>query len=398
MMVSLADDTQQNRRGLVLGQGGPTYLIERRLHLEPPVRALRLIFASSTVLWGVTVVVAGVDALLGRGTASSSLLTMFGFHVRALLGVPLLFTAGIVLSARVEVITSALVKNGIVAGLDVPKWDRLMERLERWRDKTTPEALPLVLVAAVLLVGIRELVPNQLLPWGMPLFHGGGAGATASWAWWWYVLAIQPLFLFLILRFLWHWVLWSIALVGFARMRLQLQASHADRAGGIGVLAAALDGFNLAIFALAIVLVGTWADEIVATGVKAARFAPQFVALVAIAVTLPFLPYLPLSIHLLRSKRLGAAAYGHVMRRYIRAFDAKYVVNHDAPVELGTADLQSLADAGSSLTVINEMRSTVFAGGAVVRVFVLIALPVLALVAMKMPAAEIARTLLGIVT
>ena len=62
---------------------------------------------------------------------------------------------------------------------------------------------------------------------------------------------------------------------------------------------------------------------------------------------------------LAQAKRVGRREYGTLAERYVREFDAKWLRGGAAPDEplLGAADIQSLADLGNSLEVVQTMRA-----------------------------------------
>jgi hypothetical protein len=391
---AMTSSTASSGHGLSLTMGGPMFELERRLHLAPPAFALRLLLASIGLMWAVPVLVALVELAVAPG--EHTLLAHVGFHTRSLVGVPLLLIADLVLEQRVLSASAILVTQGVVPADDrLARWDRLVARVVRMRDTAIAEVVPVLFVAAVLVVQVKEILPARMLPWMLPVFHGAGEGAMSSPSWWWYVVIVQPVFLFLLLRWLWHWFLWSIVLVALAFSRLHLQATNPDRAGGIGFLASPLDAFDVAVLAVSVVLTGTWEDEIISTGTAAAVFAPSFLAMVASSLIIPLAPYVPLGFPLLRARRRGIAEFGGLARTYVDEFDEKWIVPARPP-QLGTADLQALADLGTAFRVVDEMRMTVFPFSAIVRLFVVAVGPVLPLVLQNMSAADIAKRVFGV--
>ena len=70
----------------------------------------------------------------------------------------------------------------------------------------------------------------------------------------WLLFVSLPLVSFLLYRWVWRFLAWSIFLYRISRMKLQLCASHTDLAGGLGVIGAGHSLFGIVFFILVTLL------------------------------------------------------------------------------------------------------------------------------------------------
>ena len=85
-------------------------------------------------------------------------------------------------------------------------------------------------------------------------------------------------------------------------------------------------------------------------------------------------------------------------QRYVREFETKWLrgkAPRDEPL-LGSGDIQSLADLGSSLAVIRSMRTAPITRDSIVTLVLATLLPVAPLLLTMMPLEELLKKLLGI--
>jgi hypothetical protein len=101
---------------------------------------------------------------------------------------------------------------------------------------------------------------------------------------------------------------------------------------------------------------------------------------------------------LAESKRAGLREYGTLAERYVREFDGKWL-RGGAPADepfVGSADIQSLADLGSSYEVVRSMRLAPVTRDAVIQLAVATLLPVLPLALTLMSLEDLVRKLAGV--
>ena len=234
---------------------------------------------------------------------------------------------------------------------DEPVLAVAMRKATRARNSWLMEGAIAVLTGSLIWAGWRTDLPLDVQTWRTTV---GGGHTLAGW---WYSLVSLPMFQFLFWRWCWRLVIWSRLLWRISRLDLQLIPTHPDRAGGLAVLGVA--HVDLAPFAFAgcAVLSASYAEQMLYAGVPPAAFAVSFAAAVVGTTLLLTLPLVVFTPKLIDTKQRALLAYGTLAANYTRAFAAKWLPTDPPPDEpiLGTPDLQSLADLGSSFDLIRQM-------------------------------------------
>jgi len=140
------------------------------------------------------------------------------------------------------------------------------------------------------------------------------------------------------------------------------------------------------------------AQRILHVGTPLMDFKTEIAIVVVFVQCLVVLPLLLLAPQLARAKRDGLREYGTLAQRYVREFDSKWLRGGAAPAEglIGSADLQSLADLGSSFEVVRTMRAALVTRDTIVQLAVATLIPLAPLLLTIMPLEELLKKLFGI--
>ena len=139
-------------------------------------------------------------------------------------------------------------------------------------------------------------------------------------------------------------------------------AVHPDRAGGIGFLGNSSYAFSPILFAEGAMLSGLIASRILYEGRSLLSFKMEAAGFICFFVLLIVGPLVMFTPRLTLTKRQGSAEYGLLANRYVFGFEDKWLRSGAPSVKelLGTGDIQSLSDLGSSYSVVREMRIVPF--------------------------------------
>ena len=229
--------------------------------------------------------------------------------------------------------------------------------------------------------GLRTDLPLDVVTWRTT------AGGHFTLAGWWYSLVCIPMFQFLFWRWTWHLIVWSHLLWRLARFDLQLIPTHPDAAGGLAVLGVAHVDLAPLSFAGSAVLSASYAEQMIFAGVPPTAFAVSMTAVI-VGGTLAFVaPLVFFTPKLIEAKQRALLEYGTLAAHYTRAFAAKWLPTDPPPDEpiLGTPDLQSLADLGSSFDLIRNMTVVPIAKSQILLLAGAAALPFVPLVFVVFP-------------
>jgi hypothetical protein len=368
-----------------LVEGGGLYRLARACGIpagESGLIWLGLLLAGIT--WLPLLALAAAQGVLANGPAVPFAPSV-GTHVRLLLAIPLFFVAESVFGPRLPEAIQRIVDAQIIRHRDLPRFTATLDRTAALWHSWVPEAAIMLLTIGAISMGMRTDVPFELPNWReMP---DGGRTLAGHW----YSAVSLPLFQFLFFRWCWRLLLWGRVLWHLARLDLRLMPTHPDLAGGLGGLGVVHVDLSPLAFACATVLAGTVAEQIRFGGAVLESFALMLSGTVA-GITLALVaPLLLFSHRLLEVKQRGLLEYGALAADYTRAFDRKWLGEGkpDTTHLLGSADLQSLADLGSSFDVIGSMRVAPIALRQVLMLAIASAIPLAPLVLFVFPLDEL---------
>jgi hypothetical protein len=225
----------------------------------------------------------------------------------------------------------------------------------RLRNSVATEVLLLLLVyiVGVGIVG-RDFIGLRSSTW----YHepvGGGFHVTA--AGWWFALVSLPIFQFLIVRWYFRLFIWGRLLARIARLNLDLNPLHADRAGGLGFLNTFELAFVPFLVAQGLLAAGKVADDILYAGANLAALATEILVIVGSLVFLVICPLLVFGPLLYCAHRQGLRDFAELDQEYVQMFREKWLRGGAPPGEplIGSNDIQSLADIANSYEVVKGM-------------------------------------------
>jgi hypothetical protein len=193
--------------------------------------------------------------------------------------------------------------------------------------------------------------------------------------------------------FIWARFQWQVS-----RIDLRVEPIHPDRAGGLGFLGAVPYAFSPVLLAQGAMLCGMIANKIFYTGATLPEFKVELIGIVALLLFAILGPMLVFAPKLAAAKRAGVREYGTLAQRYVREFDDKWLRGPPADESLiGSADIQSLADLGTSFEVVRGMRWVPFTAQTVLQLAVTTLLPVVPLMLTMISLEELLGRLLEMV-
>ena len=363
-----------------LGRPGPRYV------------GLRMIIFS-LVTWLPLLLFSMIQGLAFGNAVKVPFLYDFSGHTRFLFALPLLFLAEMVIAPRIRTTIELFRNQGIIPSTELPKFDAAINRAVKQRDSRFPELVILILVVIVNLTGLRVTITTETSTWAMLLTD---AGPVRTMAGWWQDIASIPIYQFILYRWLWRFIIWTMFLWKVARLRLHLMPTHPDLAGGLGFLGLGHAKFSILILAASSVIAAGVADQIVYTGSSLASFKYFIVGYILFVIPVILMPLVSFAPQLLVTKRKGLEEYGALATTYTHSFDQKWVRGENLEGEplLGTADIQSLADLGNSFEVIKKMNVLPFDRNTIKSLAMAAALPFVPLLFAVMPAKELLKQIM----
>ena len=388
----------KNAADLYVEGGGPVQRMGQRL-------AERMGLAHSTrlrilgflaVTWLPLVVFAVMEGRALGPSPQESLLLDFGTYTRFFLGVPILILAEFVIGPRLRTAGMQFVEGGFVRREDYPAFDQAIQRVARWRESKWAE----LAILSVAFLGAWGLTAETMYgeagfaTWRAPTY-ATSTGLKFSLTGLWYHLVALPILQFFWYRWIWRLIVWIIFLGSVARLKLNLVATHADQAGGLGFLGTAHVSLAILAFGLSSVLCAEAAFLIAFQQVSIDTFQIPYIVILVLVELIVLGPLLVFTPTLIRTRLDGLRAYSLLVARYNRAFHKKWVEEAAAADEslLGSSDIQSLADLGTSFESLRGMKTVPFSQLVIIQIAVITSLPCLPLFLLVMPISKILNLL-----
>jgi len=379
--------------------GGPLFQLLRRSHLADDALEMvrQRIVVMALLAWLPLLLLTALEGQLIGGSAAVPFLMDAEVHIRFLVAIPLMIGAELVVHRRMRLLLRQFLERNLIPESALPRFDAAIHSAFRLRNSTLAEVL---LIAIVYSLGIMVIWRNYVALDAPTWFATPTAdGSSLSLAGYWYAYVGMPIFQFLLLRWYFRLFIWSRFLWQVSRIELNLVPTHPDRTGGLGFLGGTVYAFIPLLMAHGAIVAGNLANRIFYLGANLTDFKGEIAVMVAFLMCVVFGPLLAFTLQLAEAKRTGKREYGTLAQRYVRAFDAKWL-RGGAPADeplLGSADIQSLSDLGSSYEVVRTMNTTPVSRDAVLRLAAAVLVPIVPLVLTMMPWEELLKKLLGII-
>jgi hypothetical protein len=283
-----------------------------------------------------------------------SIVLHLGMHVRCLLAIPLLLLSEPIADRVLGILVDNFQPSGLIRSEDRSRFAAAIRSIERLRDAKMVWAVIAAAAVVMAMIGSGRLTAEDrdALVWT----HDSAAfDFGASWS----LFVVRPVFLFLLLAWLWRLGLTWVLFRRIASIELQLVASHPDRVGGLGFVALHSVGFSFVVLAVSSVVSVAVAHQMLAHGAHFAQFGTQLVVLVVFLTAVFLSPLSAFSSKLWRVGLRGRFQYGTLAGRHLRGLHARWV--DDNPVEddiltaseIGpAADVATLYGLGTRMLII----------------------------------------------
>jgi hypothetical protein len=300
------------------------------------------------VTWVPMAIAAAAAGRFLPGATGESLLQHFGVNAKFLVAVPLLIIGETLLETLTQKKIPHFVESGLVTEADRPHFRGIVERAVAWHDAWQPWLVIAVLIATWTLVPGASNSHDLLWaaddpPRQLALQFGA----------WWYIWVGRPIFIALVLIWLWRLSVLAVLLWRISRLGLYLVPTHPDRAGGLGFLGELPHAFSPLTLALASMLAAQWGHSAVYHAAELRSFALPLAAFTIVAAAAVLAPLLVFSGQLVALRRRAKLDYGALVGEHGRLLNRRWIrgetVRDDgvlAARELGPAgDIAALYDA-----------------------------------------------------
>lgn len=206
----------------------------------------------------------------------------------------------------------------------------------------------------------------------------------------------NPLFLFLVIRWVWRFFVWAALLYRISRLPLQLTPQNADNAAGLGFLAIYPSVFSGLVFAMSCVVASALLHELYLIQHQPSTVWIALALWLVIILILFIGPLLVFSPILYRVREQALLDYGRLTNQYHLAFNHKWInENRNGADMVGSADPSSATDLNACVQSVRDIHVIPVDFPAVMQLMIAAGVPLLAVVVREIPLAEIVKWFIG---
>jgi hypothetical protein len=358
----------------------------RRLHLVPAggLGTFRRAVFFAALTWLPIAIWASVTGHVVDPETGEALLRHYGVHVRCLVAVPLFILAEATLHGTVTRIASQFLSSASVGPEQQSAFRQTLAHVRGLRDSSLPWVFLLGATLAWLLVD-HPSAHQDAYSWAV------AKDGTLGFGGWWYAYVGRPIFVALLLSWLWRMLLVAYWLWRVGRLELSLVPAHPDRAGGLAFVEKLPGAFALVTFALAAVFASGWAHQIAYHDVTLEEFKLPAAVFAVFWTLFALLPLLALAPILAKTRARAIPAYADLVGEQGRLVHRRWILRENVPDSpiLDAPEIGPVADAGAMYEAVRRMRLIPVGKVALAKILVPLAIPLIAVAALRIPVKQL---------
>ena len=375
--------------------GGPFHALLSRLGLlgTDGLPAWRTAFILALLAWVPPAALAVAQSLVHNGYSGWSFFGDGTVYTRYLVAVIAMVATERLADGRITVLINQFLQARLLDQDAREEFRAIVDKADRQASWPLVEGILLLLALAWSWLSFYFVSATAVSGWEE--WTVGGV-SRLSWAGTVAELLANPIFLFLMMRWLWRFLVWTVLLFRIARLPLQLTAVHPDRAGGLIFLAMFPGIFSGFVFALSSVVSSSLIKTmtLLAPSQLFIWFAVcgwvLFMALIFLA------PLFFFSSPLYRVREQALIEYGRLAQLHHQAFHNAWIGSDKQPEELlGHQDPSSAADLNACVQAVLDMRVVPLDRDAILQILAAAAIPFLAVLVYQVPLSEILKWIAG---
>jgi hypothetical protein len=307
-------------------RGDALFRAQRAVGLIPAqgLGVVRRAILAVLITWVPLVVAAAIANRLWPGEVAEPLLQHFGIHVRFLLAVPLFIIDDAVANWVVGEIMPYFVHSGLVTDAERQRFVAIVRRATAWRDGWRPW-VAIAGIAIAWMAASPVMWDAHEMSWATsdpPLL-------ALRFGVFWFRYVARPIFLTLLLVWLWRLVLTTALMWRISHLDLALVPTHPDEAAGLGFLEVLPMAFVAPAFAISAVLSGRWAHDVIYHAVPLKTLVIPMGAFVVVTALLLLVPLLVFMRPLWATRRRALFDYGALVGEHHRRLRRRWILGEE---------------------------------------------------------------------
>lgn len=376
-----------------LAESGRLNSFLRWLHMDKETSEMYLkrSVALVSVTWFPLLILSALQGLAWGRRVEVNFLEDFSVHSKLILVLPLLIFSEYSVDGRLKELTGQFFKAGILSEKDLPAFDRIKRRINKLSDAIWADWIILAVVVVNIVVRWLSNLHNVSIWMLYPEQQGG----HISWAGAWYAFISLPVIQYVLFRWFWRWILWVVYFVKIAKLPLQLNSAHPDKAGGLGFMGIPPAPFLQVTLALSILFSTTVAVKIFWLHQRLPQFYPLMAGFVFLCILMNVLPLIIFFKPMIKQRRKGIFEYSTLIQRHHEEFDEKWLGKKDVKPLLGSQDASSTTDLNTTFDIVLRMGIFPFNLKTMRSTIVIAILPMLPLLVFEYDWLELLKKILG---
>jgi hypothetical protein len=390
------DTNQSSPDFFSISEGGPVHQAQKKMHLDKNKRTLVIVFLCIT--WLPLLIGTALDGTLFTG-GLNSFLGDVAMQVRLLVSIPML----LLISVAIENKVTGLQKYFSETLMKDKEQQLVLAKIFRGTNKLANSALAEILLLLIVVFvtltfgkgGFFNLEMGTAVSWKHAVKDGNQAMSFAgNWA----GLISIPVYQFLLLRWLWRYIVWSLFLLRLSFSRMNLLATHPDKAGGLGIIVIAQKYFCLIFVTSGIIISGELTARLLRDPGTFAAIRGEAIGYILLCLFLVLLPMVFLARKLINTKEEGLLKLSKLGTGLSNKFEEEWI--NDLPVESKTTDAKvstsDLQDYDTIFASLEELRIVPFTIRDVIVLTVMLLIPYIPILFIHFSIFELLEKLFGV--
>ena len=367
---------------------------QRRLRIAPQqgLGVVRRAVFFALLTWLPLMVWAVLNDRLLHVEAGEPLFKHFGIHVRCLVAIPLFILAEAMAAGILQKLVGEFRASKIVTDGQRAEFASLLAGMARLRDAS----LPWILVIGCTLAWIFA-TPVQSdshdLAWS-------AAGGELGFGGWWFLYVVRPIFLVLLLGWLWRIALVILLFQRIAKLDLSLVPSHPDRCGGLGFLKKLPAMFFLVTLAVSSIIASRWMHDELYHGQTLASFKAPAAVFVVVWLGMMLSPLLLFAPRIAAMKREALLSYARLIGAHGRLVHQRWILGQAVDSQSAAGDILDAPELGPVVDIsavydaVQKVSPAPIGKSSLLAVLIPIAIPMLAVIVYQIPLRDLLLKLL----
>jgi len=277
-------------------------------------------------------------------------------YVRGLIAITLLVMADNIIEPMMSRVLKYLRTSGVVPDSEQVHLNNAVDKMTYLINAKWMQLILVILVVLMSWVMQADYVDmwteRDVTSWALQLENGKVDETMAGT---WYLLVASPMVSFLLYRWVWRFIAWSIFLYRVSRMQLELYASHTDLAGGLGMVGAGQALFGIVFLILASLVSSELASNILYEGDNLVSVKQVALVFIVVSIVIIAVPLLFFARKLFNLKRKALAEYGTLQHQISRDFHHHWITDESKKL-VDSMQPSAIADYSAVYEIVSSMR------------------------------------------